>query len=258
MVHSVGAWAGLAGALVLGPRTGKYAKDQNGKTVVKAIPGHNLPLAALGVFILWFGWFGFNAGSTTAGTDLSIARIAVTTNLSAAAGVIGSLIVTWLISGKPDPTFVLNGAIAGLVAITAGTADVSPASAFVIGLIGGALVVLAVELFDRVLHIDDPLGAVSAHGVVGAWGMLAVGLFAEERFLGNTGLFFGGGLRQLGIQAIGVAAAFAWTFGTALLLSLAIKKTIGLRVSREEELRGLDIGEHGAEAYNDFPVYTTK
>ena len=259
VVHSVGAWAGLAGAIVLGPRTGKYAKDnQSGKTVVKAIPGHNLPLAALGVFILWFGWFGFNAGSTTAGTDLSIARIAVTTNLSAAAGVIGSLVMTWLISGKPDPTFVLNGAIAGLVAITAGTADVSPSSAFVIGIIGGALVVLAVEFFDRVLHIDDPVGAVSAHGVVGAWGTLAVGLFAEERFLGNAGLFFGGGWGQLGIQAVGVAAAFGWTFGTALLLFFAIKKTIGLRVSRDEELRGLDIGEHGTEAYNDFQIYTTK
>jgi Amt family ammonium transporter len=260
VVHSVGGWVGLAGAIVVGARAGKYAKHGNGgaKTKVSAIPGHNLPLAALGVFLLWFGWFGFNAGSTMAGTDLSIARIAVTTNLAAAAGVLGALTIAWIISGKPDPTFALNGAIAGLVAITAGTANVSPGSALIIGFLGGIIVVLSVEFLDRVLHIDDPVGAVSAHGVVGAWGTIAVGLFAQAKFGGVDGLFFGGGPGQLGVQIVGVLAVFAWSFGTGLALFYAIKKIIGLRVSREEELRGLDIGEHGAEAYSGFQIFTTQ
>jgi len=265
VVHSVGGWAGLAGAIVLGAREGKYVRNGNGNgskgkgaVVVNAIQGHNLPLAALGVFLLWFGWFGFNAGSTVAGTDLSIAAIAVTTNLAAAAGVVGALVVAWIISGKPDPTFALNGAIAGLVAITAGCANVSPGSAVVIGLLGGVLVVLAAQFIDRVLMVDDPVGAISAHGVVGAWGTLAVGLFAQEQFGGTDGLFFGGGFGQLGIQIVGVLAVFAWTFVTSLVLFSVIKATIGLRVSRDQELRGLDLEEHGAEAYTDFEVYTTR
>ena len=261
VVHSVGGWAGLAGAIVLGAREGKYIRHGNGtkgKVTVKAIQGHNLPLAALGVFLLWFGWFGFNAGSTVAGTDLSIAAIAVTTNLAAAAGVVGALSLAWIISGKPDPTFALNGAIAGLVAITAGTANVSPGSAVIIGFLGGLLVVVAVQFIDRVLHIDDPVGAISAHGVVGAWGTIAVGLFAQERFGGTNGLFFGGGFGQLGIQIVGVLAVFAWTFGASLVLFTVIKAVVGLRVTRDQELRGLDIEEHGAEAYTDFEVYTTR
>ena len=262
VVHSVGGWAGLAGAMVLGAREGKYVRNgangQSGKVMVNAIQGHNMPLAALGVFLLWFGWFGFNAGSTVAGTDLSIAAIAVTTNLAAAAGVVGALIVAWIISGKPDPTFALNGAIAGLVAITAGCANLAPGSAVIVGFLGGVLVVLSVQFIDRVLQVDDPVGAISAHGVVGAWGTIAVGLFAQEKFGGVNGLFFGGGFGQLGVQIVGVVAVFAWTFVTSLLLFKIIKATVGLRVSRDEELRGLDIEEHGTEAYTDFEVYTTR
>ena len=262
VVHSVGGWAGLAGALVLGAREGKYVKNgangQSGKVMVNAIQGHNMPLAALGVFLLWFGWFGFNAGSTVAGTDLSIAAIAVTTNLAAASGVVGALVVAWIISGKPDPTFALNGAIAGLVAITAGCANLAPGSAVIVGFLGGVLVVLSVQFIDRVLHVDDPVGAISAHGVVGAWGTIAVGLFAQEKFGGVNGLFFGGGFGQLGVQIVGVVAVFAWTFVTSLVLFKLIKATVGLRVSRDEELRGLDIEEHGTEAYTDFEVYTTR
>ena len=262
VVHSVGGWAGLAGAIVLGAREGKYVKSgangKRGNVMVNAIQGHNMPLAALGVFLLWFGWFGFNAGSTVAGTDLSIATIAVTTNLAAASGVVGALALAWIISGKPDPTFALNGAIAGLVAITAPCANVSPGSAVIIGFLGGVLVVLSVQFIDRVLQVDDPVGAISAHGVVGAWGTIAAGLFAQEKFGGVNGLFFGGGFGQLGIQIVGVVAVFAWTFVTSLVLFSVIKKTVGLRVTREEELRGLDIGEHGTEAYTDFEVYTTR
>ena len=258
IVHSVGGWAGLAGTIVIGAREGKYIKDNKGTTKVSAIRGHNLPLAALGVFLLWFGWFGFNAGSTVAGTDLSIATIAVTTNLSAAAGVIGSLILSWIIYGKPDVTFSINGAIAGLVAITAPCANVSPGSAIIIGFLGGLLVVLSVEFFDRILKIDDPVGAISAHGVIGAWGTLAAGLFAQEKYGGVNGLFFGGGAGQLGIQLVGVLAVFGWVFVTSLILFIIIKRTVGLRVTREDELRGLDIGEHGTEAYNDFQVFTSK
>ena len=257
VVHSVGGWAGLAGAIILGPRTGKYIR-LNGKTTVKAIPGHNIPLASLGVFILWFGWFGFNAGSTTAGTDLTIATIAVTTNLSAAAGAITSLFYSWLRFGKPDPSMALNGALAGLVAITAGCAYVSPLSAIIIGLVAGVLVVISVEFFDKVLNIDDPVGAVSVHGVCGVFGTIAVGLFAQEAYGGINGLFFGGGFRQLGVQLLGVLSVFAWTFITCLGLFALIKKTVGLRVKPEEELRGLDIGEHGVESYSGFQVFTTQ
>jgi Amt family ammonium transporter len=259
VVHSVGGWAGLAGAIVLGPRLGKYATNGSGKKTSKAILGHNIPLAALGVFILWFGWFGFNPGSTTAGTDLSIATIAVTTNLAAAAGAISAMVTAWLHSGKPDASMSLNGALAGLVAITAGCASVSPGSAIVIGLCGGVLVYFSVILLDTVFHIDDPVGAVSVHGVCGAFGTLAVGLFAHEAYAGQgvNGLFFGGGATLLGKQFIGVAAVFGWVFVTGMILFLALKYTVGLRVSREEEVRGLDIGEHGMEAYSGFQVFTT-
>ena len=257
VVHSVGGWAGLAGAIILGPRAGKYIR-LNGKTTVKAIPGHNIPLAALGVFILWFGWFGFNSGSTTAGTDLTIATIAVTTNLAAAAGAIGSLFYSWLRFGKPDPSMALNGALAGLVAITAGCAFVSPVSAIIIGLAAGVLVVVSVEFFEKILNIDDPVGAVSVHGVCGAFGTIAVGLFAQEAYGGINGLFFGGGIRLLGVQLLGVVSVFAWTFVVCLGIFAVIKKTIGLRVKPEEELRGLDIGEHGIESYSGFQVFTTQ
>ena len=257
VVHSTGGWLGLVGAMVLGPRIGKYVKNGAGLTA-RAIPGHSLPLASLGVFILWFGWFGFNAGSTVAGTDLSIALIALNTNVAAAAGAVGALFTAWIWFRKPDPTFALNGAIAGLVSITAGCAYVAPAMAVLIGLLGGVLVVLAVELLDKVCKIDDPIGAVSAHGVCGAWGTLAVGLFANEAIGGVSGLFFGGGLAQLGVQFVGVVAVFAWTMAVGFVLFSVIKAAMGLRVSREEELRGLDIGEHGAEAYSGFQIFSSQ
>ena len=257
VVHSVGGWAALAGAVLLGPRIGKYFKS-NGRTIVKAIPGHNLTLAALGVFILWFGWFGFNAGSTTAGTDLSIAVIVVTTNLAAATGALGAMIISWFRAGKPDPSMSLNGALAGLVGITAGCANVSPLSAIAIGFVAGLITVLSVELFDKVFHIDDPVGAISVHGIGGAWGTLAVGLFAQESYGGVNGLFFGGGFTLLGVQLLGVVSIFFWTFTTALILFAVIKAMIGLRVRPDEELRGLDISEHGAEAYSGFQIFTTQ
>lgn len=245
VVHSIGGWLALAGAIILGPRIGKYGPDKK----PKAIPGHNLALAALGVFILWFGWFGFNPGSTTVG-DGDIGRIAVTTNLAAVGGAITAMITSWIIGKKPDASMALNGVLAGLVAITAGCANVSPVSALIIGLIAGVLVVLSVLFIDRVLKVDDPVGAVSVHGVCGAFGTLAVGLFAEE-----GGLFLGGGASLLGIQALGVVTAFAWAFGLGLILFFVVKVTMGLRVKREEELAGLDIGEHGMEAYHGFQIF---
>jgi Amt family ammonium transporter len=233
VVHSIGGWSALAGAIMLGPRLGKYGKD--GKP--RPIPGHNLVLATLGVFVLWFGWFGFNPGSTTAATK-DIALIAVNTNLAAAAGAVSSMLVAWLWLGKPDASMMLNGVLAGLVAITAGCAAVSPVGAVVIGLLAGALVVASVIFLDR-LGVDDPVGAISVHGVSGAFGTLAVGVFATD----------GAGLAKLGVQAIGVGAAFAFAFPVMLAFFWLLKKTIGLRVSREEEMEGLDIHEHGNEAY---------
>ena len=256
VVHSVGGWLALAGAIVLGPRIGKYTV----KGEAKAIPGHNIPMAALGVFILWFGWFGFNPGSTTTG-DGSIGRIAVTTNLAAAAGAVAAMLTAWRMFKKPDASMALNGALAGLVAITAGCATVTPFGAVAIGLVGGVLVVLSVVFIDRVLKIDDPVGAVSVHGVNGLWGTLACGLFNAEAVLGtgdSTGLLYGGGMSQMISQLIGGGAAFVWAFGLGLIMFVAIKKTIGLRTSKEEELRGLDVGEHGMEAYSGFQIFSTQ
>ncbi len=252
VVHSVGGWAALAGAIILGPRLGKYT---NGKP--KAIKGHSLTLAALGVFILWFGWFGFNAGSTTAGTNLSISVIVVTTNLAAAAAATVAMAVSWKKYGKPDIGMTLNGALAGLVAITAGTANVSPSSAVVIGGLAGFIVIFAVEWIDRKLKIDDPVGAISVHGICGAFGTIMVGLFAQESFGGINGLFFGGGISLLISQMLGVLSVFIWTFGTAFMMFKIIDRLICLRVSKEDELKGLDIAEHGAEAYADFPISAT-
>lgn len=253
VVHSVGGWCALAGAIVLGPRIGKYAADGS----AKAIPGHSIPLAALGVFILWFGWFGFNPGSTTT-ADMSIGRIAVTTNLAAAAGAVAAMITAWIVMGKPDASMALNGVLAGLVSITAPCADVSPLSAVLIGLIGGILVVLSVLFIDKTLKIDDPVGAVSVHGVCGAWGTLSAGLFAQEAYSGNIGLFFGGGFGPVLVQLTGIISVFAWAFLAALILFSIIKATVGLRVTRDEELTGLDIGEHGMEGYNGFQIFTTE
>ncbi|HOO56762.1 MAG TPA: ammonium transporter [bacterium] len=254
VVHSVGGWCALAGAIILGPRIGKYGPNGD----INAIPGHNIPLASLGVFILWFGWFGFNPGSTTSGMNLSIATIAVTTNLAAAAGAVAAMITVWIKHGKPDTSMSLNGALAGLVAITAPCANVSPGSAIIIGLLAGVLVVLSVEFIDRVLKVDDPVGAISVHGVCGAWGTLSAGLFAQAKYGGVDGLFFGGGFSQLGVQALGVLSVFGWTFLLGLGLFFIISRTIGLRVSRDEELRGLDIEEHGMESYSGFQIFTTQ
>lgn len=238
VVHSVGGWVALAGAIVLGPRIGKFTKD--GK--VKPIPGHNLPLAALGVFILWLGWFGFNPGSTTA-ANKDIAMIFVNTNIAAAAGAILAMITAWLKFAKPDAGMSLNGALAGLVAITAPCATVTPLSAVIIGAIAGVLVVLSVLFFDKI-KIDDPVGAISVHGVCGAWGTLAAGIF-------NIGGTSG---KIIGVQLLGIGAAFVWAFGAGLLMFKLIDATIGLRVTPEEETEGLDYGEHGASAYPDFQV----
>ncbi len=238
VVHSVGGWCALAGAIVLGPRLGKYGP----KGEVRAIPGHNLPMAAIGVFILWLGWFGFNPGSTTTG-DSSIAMIFVNTNLAAAAGVIGAMILSWIMFKKPDVGMSLNGALAGLVGITAGCANVTPTSAIVIGFIAGLIVVLSVVIIDK-MKIDDPVGAISVHGVCGVWGTLAAGLFNME---GVT-------MAIITTQIIGIVAAFVWAFGTAFILFKVIDLTIGLRINEEEELLGIDIVEHGAHAYNDFQI----
>ena len=240
VVHSVGGWAALAGAIVLGPRIGKYGPD--GKP--RAIMGHNMPLAALGVFILWLGWFGFNPGSTTT-ADKSIAMIFVNTNLAAAAGACTALFTSWIKFGKPEVGMTLNGALAGLVAITAGCANVSPGSSIIIGAIAGVLVVLAVLFIDKI-KIDDPVGAVSVHGVNGAWGTLAAGLF-------NIG---GTSAKIITVQLVGIGACFIWTFVVAFIMFKIIAATIGLRVSAEEEIEGLDITEHGGEAYPDFSIAT--
>lgn len=238
VVHSIGGWAALAGAITIGPRIGKYTAD--GK--VKPIPGHSIPLGALGVFILWLGWFGFNPGSTTAIGGGEFAKVAITTNLAAAAGSIGAMITSWVLFKKPDTSFALNGALAGLVAITAGCYNLSPAFSALTGLIGGILVVFSCLMLDK-LKIDDPVGAVSVHGVCGAWGTIAVGLFIAE------GGLIAGETSQLISQIIGVGVAFAWSFGVSFIIFNVIKFTMGLRVSAEEEMQGLDIHEHGMYAY---------
>jgi Amt family ammonium transporter len=243
IVHSVGGWVGLAGAAVLGPRLGKYV---NGKA--KAIPGHNLAYGALGVFILWFGWFGFNPGSELAATGDStsnIARVALTTNLSAAAGAAAAMFVAWARYKRPTLSLSLNGALAGLVAITAGCAAVSPFGAVIIGVVAGIVLVFSVEFIDQKLKVDDPVGAISVHGVCGALGTLMVGLLATD-----GGLFYGGGFKQLGVQAVGVISIGAWALATGFILFGILKATNGLRVSRRIEEEGLDVYEHGEAVYN--------
>jgi Amt family ammonium transporter len=247
IVHSVGGWAALVAAWMVGPRIGKYV---DGK--VNAIPGSNLLLATLGVFILWLGWFGFNGGSQLAwGGDDSLAASAVVmvTNLAAAAGALGALFTSWLYLGKPSLSQTLNGAVAGLVAITAGCGNMTMGGGFLAGLLGGVIVVFSIEFIEKKLKIDDAIGAASAHGVVGAWGTLVIGLWGVDGATG-IGLLNGGGASQLGVQAIGVAAYGAWAVVTSLIVLTILKKTIGLRVSEEDEKRGLDITEHGEEAFN--------
>jgi Amt family ammonium transporter len=250
VVHSVGGWAALMGAIMLGPRIGKYGKDGR----VNPIPGHSIALATLGVFVLWFGWFGFNPGSTMAADAGAIARIAVTTNTAAAGGAVAASIIAWLVLGKPDLTMILNGALAGLVSITAPCAFVSVPSSLIIGLAAGILVVFAVLFFDRI-KVDDPVGAISVHLVCGVFGTLAVGLFAQDHFTPNTtgnGLFFGGGLKLFFAQLVGVIAVGLFVAVAAGIAWGVLKAIAGIRVSAEEELEGLDLGEHGISAYPEF------
>jgi Amt family ammonium transporter len=245
VVHSVGAWVGLTGAAIIGPRIGKYTAA--GKA--RAIPGQNLAYGALGVFILWFGWFGFNPGSQLAaagsGNSIAISHIFITTNLAAAAGAVTAMLVTWIKYKRPGLSLTLNGALAGLVAITAGCDVVSPGGAVIIGVLAGTLLVFGVEFIDKVLRIDDPVGAVSVHGLNGALGTIMVGFLSRD-----NGLFYGGGAAQLGSQLIGVLAVAAWALGMGFLVFFILKKTVGVRVSRRIEEEGLDVYEHGESAYN--------
>lgn len=247
-VHMVGGVSAFIGAKMLGPRIGKY--DKNGKS--KAILGHSIPLGALGVFILWFCWFGFNGGSTVSATGddvlVSMGSIFVTTNMAAAVATVTVMCITWLRYKKPDVSMTFNGSLAGLVAITAGCDLVTPFGAAIIGILAGFAVVFGIEFIDKVLKVDDPVGAVGVHGLCGALGTVLVGLFAEQ-----DGLFYGGGVKLLIVQIIGVVAVLAWVSVTMTIVFSVIKHTIGLRVSKEEELLGLDIEEHGlASAYADF------
>ena len=251
VVHTTGGVAALAGTVILKPRAGKYRADGT----PNVMGGHSIPLAALGVFILWFGWFGFNPGSTLGvGNGDLIALIAANTNLAAAAGGLAAMVTVWFVVGKPDLSMAMNGALAGLVAVTAPCAFIDPWAALVIGAVGGVLVVLGVLLLDK-LHIDDPVGAFPVHGINGIWGTLAVGLFGREALgLANDGLFLGGGFGQFGVQLLGIAAVALFVGAAMTVIFLAIKRTVGLRVSRDEELRGLDIGEHGLESYAGFQI----
>lgn len=253
VVHSVGGWAALAGALLLGPRYGKY--DEKGKP--KAILGHSLPLAVIGLFVLWLGWFGFNPGSTMSFQNpADVMHILVTTNTSAVAAILTVTATSWIFIGKPDLGMTINGCLAGLVAITGGCAFVSVTSSLIIGAIAGVIVVFAVLFFDKV-KVDDPVGATSVHLVCGVFGTICVGLFAQEGVTSLStvnGLFFGGGFKLLGVELLGILAVGAFTFISSAIVWLIIKRTMGIRVSLAEEIQGLDIGEHGNSAYPDFAL----
>lgn len=248
VIHMVGGISALVGTIILGPRIGKYGK--NGK--VNAIPGHSITLGALGVFILWFAWYGFNGAAAEDGARLG--QILLTTTIAPAVATVTTMLFTWIKNGKPDVSMCLNASLAGLVAITAGCADVDAIGAAVIGIVSGILIVVAVEFVDIKLKIDDPVGAFSVHGVNGMWGGLAVGLFATGNGQnGITGLFYGGGFAQLGKQALGIVTIVAWTVVCMIIVFTIIKKTVGLRVTKDEEMKGLDICEHGLiSAYADF------
>lgn len=253
VVHSVGGWAALAGALILGPRFGKY--DKEGKP--KAIPGHNMSLAVIGLFVLWLGWFGFNPGSTMSFQNpADVVHIIVTTNTAAVAAVLTATATAWIFIGKPDLGMTINGCLAGLVAVTGSCAYVSVLSSLIIGAIAGVIVVFAVLIFDK-RKVDDPVGATSVHLVCGVFGTLCVGLFAQEGVTSLStvnGLFFGGGFKLLGVELLGVVAVGAFVFLSSALVWIILKKTTGIRVSLAEEIQGLDIGEHGNYAYPDFEI----
>ena len=248
IVHMTGGVAALVGAWILGPRIGKYGPD--GKP--RAIPGHSIPFAIIGVFILLVGWFGFNPGSELA-ADSAVTPVAVTTVLAGAAGAVISMLITWIKAGKPDPAMAGNGLLAGLVGITAGCGAVYNWAAVIIGLVAGVLVVFAVDFFDKVLKVDDPVGAIAVHGVCGAWGVIAVGLFSATEVEGfwKKGLFYGGGFDQLGPQLIGVVSIAAFVGITMAVIFFGIKATVGLRVSEQEEIEGLDVHEHGYSGYGE-------
>lgn len=253
VVHSVGGWAALAGAMLLGPRHGKY--DKNGKP--NAIPGHNMSLAVIGLFVLWLGWFGFNPGSTMSFQNPGdVMHILVTTNTAAIAAVLTATATAWIFIGKPDLGMTINGCLAGLVAITGSCAFVSVTSSLIIGAVAGVIVVFAVLFFDRI-KIDDPVGATSVHLVCGIFGTICVGLFAKEGVTSlstENGLFYGGGFKLFGVQLLGVVAVGALVFVASALVWLLLKKAVGIRVSLNEEIQGLDIGEHGNSAYPDFAI----
>lgn len=243
VVHSVGGWAAFTGAILLGPRLGKYREGR-----IHPIPGHNLTLATLGTFVLWFGWFGFNPGSTMSADFTAISKIATVTNISASSATLSALLTSWILTKKTDLTMVLNGCLAGLVAITAPCAFVSPLSAIIIGLVSGVIVVFSVLSFDKV-KVDDPVGAISVHLINGIWGTIAVGLFHEK-----DGFIFSNKLSLLKVQLIGVVAVGIFVFTISLLIWLAIKLTLGLRVSTQEEIEGLDLWEHGQLCYPEFSI----
>ena len=256
VVHSVGGWAALAGVLILGPRFGKYGPGKQ----INPIPGHNMPIATIGLFVLWLGWFGFNPGSTMAANPQAISHVLMTTNTSAIVAVLTSTAASWILIGKPDLGMTINGCLAGLVAITAGCAYVSVTSAIIIGAVAGIMVVIAVRMFDRI-RIDDPVGATAVHLFCGVLGTLMVGLFSDSTIaaangiVGGNGLFIDGTLNLLGTQALGVVAVGGFVFVGALIVWLLIKATMGMRVSLKEEIEGLDIGEHGNQAYPEFVIH---
>jgi Amt family ammonium transporter len=255
VVHAVGGVAALVGAWILGPRIGRFNKDGS----PNAIAGHNLPLVTIGVFILWFGWYGFNAGSTLGmGEPDVVGRIAMNTTLAPAGGAIAAMVSAWIMFGKPDLTVALNGSLAGLVGITAPCAAVGSGAAIAIGIVAGVLVVYGITWLNRI-RIDDPVGAIPVHGLCGVWGTLAVGLFGQAA-LGapSDGLFYGGGFGQLGTQSLGVVACLGFTAVAMFVVFKAIDAVIGLRVPRETELRGLDLDEHGMESYGGFQIFTTE
>lgn len=253
-IHMVGGITAFIGAVILGPRIGKYVIDKKtGKKTARAIPGHSITLGALGVFILWFAWYGFNGAAATNISQLG--SIFLTTTIAPGVATCVTMLFTWVKNGKPDVSMSLNGSLAGLVAITAGCTNVDALGAMIIGAVAGILVVVAVEFVDMKLHVDDPVGAVAVHGANGMWGTLAVGLFATDSAPGATvnGLFYGGGFSQLGLQALGILAVSAWTVSVMTVIFLIIKKVNGLRVTAEEEIQGLDLPEHGLNSsYADF------
>ena len=239
LVHSVGGWAALVGAILVGSRIGKYG--QNGR--IKPILGHNMPLATIGVFLLWFGWYGFNGGSVLSADPGGVSLVFVTTTLAAAAGIIGAMITSWYVSKKPDLSMILNGSLAGLVGITAGADVISPMNSVLVGFIAGVIVVFSVIQLDK-LKIDDPVGAISVHLICGIWGTLAVGVFSAEH--------------SLSVQALGVVAYGLFCLIGSALIFTVLKYSIGLRVSEDEEIIGLDIGEHDMESYAGFQIFTVE